>query len=132
MKKALLVVFAILLVAGNISAQTVYITKTGKKYHSAECNYLSKSSIPIELKDAQERGYTACSKCDPPSTIVAAKEGKSDSKQIQPATTTVKKSEQSTQTKTYNSGRCQATTKKGTQCKRSARPGSNYCWQHGG
>lgn len=26
--------------------------------------------------------------------------------------------------------RCQATTKKGTQCKRSARAGSSYCWQH--
>lgn len=25
---------------------------------------------------------------------------------------------------------CQATTKKGTQCSRSASPGSNYCWQH--
>lgn len=30
------------------------------------------------------------------------------------------------------SGRCQATTKKGTQCKRSAKAGSSYCWQHGG
>lgn len=29
-------------------------------------------------------------------------------------------------------GRCQATTKKGTQCSRMAKPGSNYCWQHGG
>lgn len=28
--------------------------------------------------------------------------------------------------------RCQAFTKKGTQCKRNAKPGSNYCWQHGG
>ena len=30
------------------------------------------------------------------------------------------------------STRCQATTKKGTQCSRAAKPGSNYCWQHGG
>lgn len=30
----------------------------------------------------------------------------------------------------YN-GRCQAITKKGTQCKRTAKPGSKYCWQHG-
>lgn len=29
------------------------------------------------------------------------------------------------------SGRCQAFTKKGTQCKRKAR-NSTYCWQHGG
>ena len=27
---------------------------------------------------------------------------------------------------------CAATTKKGTQCKRNASPGSSYCWQHGG
>ena len=28
--------------------------------------------------------------------------------------------------------RCQATTKKGTQCSRNAKAGSNFCWQHGG
>jgi hypothetical protein len=28
--------------------------------------------------------------------------------------------------------RCQATTKKGAQCKRNAAAGSSYCWQHGG
>jgi hypothetical protein len=38
-----------------------------------------------------------------------------------------------TTTKTQNySGRCLGTTKKGTQCKRKAASGSNYCWQHGG
>lgn len=31
-----------------------------------------------------------------------------------------------------SSGRCQALTKKGNQCSRSAKPGSSYCWQHGG
>lgn len=28
------------------------------------------------------------------------------------------------------SGRCQATTKKGAQCKRNAQPGRSYCYQH--
>lgn len=28
------------------------------------------------------------------------------------------------------SGRCQAITKKGTQCKRMAQAGRKYCWQH--
>ncbi|MBU1259646.1 MAG: thermonuclease family protein [Planctomycetes bacterium] len=45
---------------------TVYVTKTGKKYHLATCSYLSKSSIPIKLKDAKARGYSPCSKCNPP------------------------------------------------------------------
>lgn len=30
-----------------------------------------------------------------------------------------------------SSGRCQATTQKGTQCSRNSRSGG-YCWQHGG
>jgi micrococcal nuclease len=45
---------------------TVYITRTGAKYHSAGCSYLRKSSIPISLKDAVARGYTPCSRCNPP------------------------------------------------------------------
>jgi len=45
---------------------TVYITKTGSKYHSSGCSYLRKSSIPISLKDAKGRGLTPCSKCNPP------------------------------------------------------------------
>ena len=35
------------------------------------------------------------------------------------------------QSSSSNSGRCQAITKKGFQCSRSARSGG-YCWQHGG
>src|SRR5882762_2831818 len=46
--------------------QTVYITKTGKKYHTATCRYLSRSKIPASLKDAKANGYTACSVCDRP------------------------------------------------------------------
>jgi ABC-type Zn uptake system ZnuABC Zn-binding protein ZnuA len=45
--------------------QTVYITKTGAKYHRAGCRYLSKSCIPISLSDAR-RSYTPCSVCNPP------------------------------------------------------------------
>ena len=47
---------------------------------------------------------------------------------VQPKKATVSQSKPST---SY-SGRCQATTKKGAQCKRNAAKGSNYCWQHGG
>jgi micrococcal nuclease len=42
---------------------TVYITRTGSKYHSGNCRYLSKSKIPISLKDAIVKGYSACSVC---------------------------------------------------------------------
>ncbi len=46
---------------------TVYITDTGKKYHSSGCRYLSKSRISVSLTKAKQRGYTACSVCKPPS-----------------------------------------------------------------
>ena len=45
---------------------TVYVTNTGAKYHSAGCQYLRKSQIPISLDDAKAQGYTPCSKCHPP------------------------------------------------------------------
>ena len=43
---------------------TVYITRTGSKYHRSGCSYL-KSKIAIEKKDAIAQGYTACSRCKP-------------------------------------------------------------------
>lgn len=47
------------------SSRTVYITKTGSKYHSSSCSYLKRSKIAISLKDAKDRGYSACSRCNP-------------------------------------------------------------------
>jgi hypothetical protein len=51
-----------------------------------------------------------------------------------PVTSTLVSPASSSATKTTQpvSGRCQATTKKGTQCSRNAKAGSNFCWQHGG
>jgi len=43
---------------------TVYVTRTGKKYHKSECSYL-KSSIPIKKSAAISQGYTPCSRCSP-------------------------------------------------------------------
>lgn len=45
---------------------TVYVTNTGEKYHTAGCQYLKKSQIPIDLNDALAQGYEPCSKCHPP------------------------------------------------------------------
>lgn len=46
--------------------QIVYVTRTGKKYHRDGCRYLASSKIPISLKDAKARGFTACKVCHPP------------------------------------------------------------------
>jgi len=45
---------------------TVYITETGKKYHTAECSLLRESKLPIKLSEAKERGYEPCKTCKPP------------------------------------------------------------------
>lgn len=48
------------------SDTTVYITKTGAKYHLSGCSSLSKSKIPISLSEAKAQGYEPCKKCHPP------------------------------------------------------------------
>lgn len=49
----------------GIFSQVVYITKTGEKYHTIHCRYLSKSCYEISLSDAIDKGYSPCSVCDP-------------------------------------------------------------------
>jgi len=111
-------------------AQTVYVTRTGAKYHKDGCRYLRQSQIEMQLKDAIAEGYAACKVCKPP-TAIKSSSSENQSSTSSSNTTEVKK--QSSEPKSYStSGRCQATTKKGTQCKRKAAAGSNYCWQHGG
>lgn len=44
---------------------TVYITRTGSKYHRDGCRYLSRSKIAITKSDAISEGYTPCSVCNP-------------------------------------------------------------------
>lgn len=44
--------------------QTVYITRTGAKYHRSSCRYLKYSKIPISLEKAKQ-SYGPCSVCRP-------------------------------------------------------------------
>lgn len=53
------------LVFADNSNVTVHVTATGAKYHRKNCTYLS-SDIEITLIEAIEKGYTPCSRCDPP------------------------------------------------------------------
>jgi len=43
----------------------VYVTKTGTKYHRANCSSLSQSKIEIKLSDAKAKGFEPCDKCKP-------------------------------------------------------------------
>ena len=51
---------------------TVYITRSGERYHDAGCRYLSKSCIETTLQTAVDGGYTPCKVCHPPTLDVAA------------------------------------------------------------
>jgi hypothetical protein len=45
-------------------SQTVYITRTGQRYHLLSCRHLQ-SCIPIEKQEARNSGYTPCKVCNP-------------------------------------------------------------------
>jgi hypothetical protein len=125
MKKQLLFLTVILLfVVSNVCSQTVYITKTGKKYHNEDCRYLRRSSIPISLANAIENGYAPCSVCNPPSIVTAKASSRSKVN-----TTTPRNQNNYSQSVSV---RCSAMTKAGRQCKRMTRSPNGRCWQHGG
>lgn len=51
--------------ASEPEGETVYITRTGSKYHRSSCQYLRRSRIPVSLKEAKH-SYDPCSVCRPP------------------------------------------------------------------
>jgi hypothetical protein len=172
---------------------TVYVTRTGSKYHQAGCSSLSRSAIPMRLDEAAAR-YGPCSRCRPPvwqpSSLVSKRplppppaptanvseadvflavggavyHRDRDCKGLAGRQTVTRKlsdvhtpefgmcsvcgsspgvttgltapppptpsGRSATSSVPVSSGRCQAITKKGTQCSRKAQPGSSYCWQH--
>ena len=54
--------------AASVEAQrvTVYITETGEKYHRDGCQYLYNSKIETYLDELNEKKFTPCSVCNPP------------------------------------------------------------------
>jgi hypothetical protein len=97
---------------------TVYVTKSGEKYHSASCPYLGKSSVAMPLEKARGAGYAPCSRCQAPPTHEGAESRERASKAGRGRSTSKSK-------------QCAAMTEEGTRCKRKAASGSSYCWQHG-
>jgi len=94
----------------NTRDDTVYVTKSGKKYHRANCRLLSENKMALPLSQARvERG--PCRLC-----MTAA-----NASALAP--------QQNDKSKTAATP-CLATTKSGERCKRDADSGSKYCWQH--
>lgn len=51
--------------ASEPEGETVYVTRTGSKYHRSSCQYLRRSRTPVSLKEAKQ-SYDPCSVCRPP------------------------------------------------------------------
>lgn len=52
--------------ADQPKTQTVYIARSGNRYHRDGCRYLTQGKVPMTLKDAKAKGYTPCKVCRPP------------------------------------------------------------------
>lgn len=71
MKKVLATLMVVMLVFGLFTpltvraanTDTVYVTKTGTKYHNYGCQHLRSSQIPVTLEYAVGRGYAPCIDC---------------------------------------------------------------------
>lgn len=106
------------------TAQTVYVTKTGSKYHTESCRYLKYSKYAISLSNALAQGYDACLVCRPPHKVTGDTQG-TDSTQVTPIPTPAPQND------TIIYRQCSAIAKStGKRCKRITKNISGKCWQH--
>lgn len=102
-------------------AQTVYITKSGEKYHKSACHQLKYSKKEITLQVALERKFTACSVCKPTASNLNLKPAET----IQPLIT-----EPETSSPKTIATQCTGKTKAGARCKRMTKSANGRCHQH--
>jgi len=63
---------------------TVYVTKSGSKYHNAGCSYLKKNAIPMKLSEVGGR-YSPCSRCNPPIADANGEGNTQSNKKVSPS-----------------------------------------------
>ena len=106
-------IFLLLIFSVGFSAQTVYKTPSGSKYHLSNCRMVKNVSAAVSVSHAQQQGLSPCKICRPSFT---------------PGLGIMSTSKKPAG---INSGnRCPAITKAGTRCKRNTRIGNNFCFQH--
>jgi hypothetical protein len=47
------------------SRATVYVTRTGERYHRGSCHHLRRSKFAVSISEAKRQGYTPCKVCRP-------------------------------------------------------------------
>lgn len=116
-----LVILSIGLVS-NAAAQTVYVTKTGEKYHKERCRYLKYSKKEVTLEEALNFGYDACLVCEPTMKVNSIEKSQLNE--------TKNTSQTSPPQRKVTATQCTGTTKSGSRCKRRTKNASGRCYQH--
>ncbi len=121
------ILFLIIVFTCSVSAraQSVYITKTGEKYHKETCHYLRYSKIEIPVEKAIELRYDGCLVCKPIKNPKAS--SKKSTTHIAPSSS--RRVVRSASIKS-DSVQCSGTTKSGSRCKRKTTNTSGRCYQH--
>lgn len=107
----------------QIGAQTVYVTKTGEKYHTSSCRYLKYSKIPKTLDEVSSLGYVACGVCKPSNSNSSSSEKSNNLLHTSSSTSSSHK------TKT-TATQCTGKTQSGRRCKRMTKNANGRCYQH--
>ena len=120
---SLRIIFLLIILSVTTLAQTYYVTKTGKKFHKKSCRFIQDSGIAIELEDAIAKGYAPCGVCKPGGEALSKDfyNWKARQDSVKGVTGEITKVEKR---------QCKGITKKRKRCKRNAKEGSDYCWQH--
>jgi len=111
----------------NLFSQTVYVTKTGSKYHKSDCRYLQSNKIETTIPKAKTDGLSACKVCKPSATTTSTT---SETTAPMEKTSEVKTKTKTSTTNKITATRYTATTKSGTRCKRTITDPSGKYWQH--
>ena len=109
MKKYLLY---FLFISVATTAQKVYKTPSGAKYHLGSCRMVENVSEEISLERAAELGLTPCKICKP-----------TDYKTLGLTSSNTARGQNATV-------QCKGVTKKGSRCKHMTSIANGYCFQH--
>ena len=101
-----------LLFSISLSAQTVYKTPSGKKYHTSDCRTVKNTSAAISTAAAKAADLEPCKICKPFAG--------------QSFTTGTAKPSGEKQASTQ----CKGKTKAGSRCQHKTKIGNGYCFQH--
>lgn len=110
----------IIMSSAILSAQTVYITPSGKKFHTATCSTVKNVSTAVSVQQAMKKGLTACRVCNPGSGTASSGSGN--------RSYGIHSNE--AQGQMNRAVQCSGYTQKGTRCKRMTKNKNGYCFQH--